>query len=125
MDLGFLDPWLSSFMDVKHRELIMPWKAWIHCNVLPISLWYKTKWEKIIKEWGTFSHLIPPDPLKDDITNPLICILIHQVKKIKKTFEVLIGEKSFWIIIKEAYLPKPDKMNVFSEERTPWKIIRS
>lgn len=49
-DLGWLDPWFSSFVDASHKELILPRRAWLNCEGLPISLWNVSNWERIAKE---------------------------------------------------------------------------
>lgn len=102
MDLGWLDPWFSSFTDVSHRDLTLPRKAWLHFYGLPLSLWNKSNWDTIIKEWGSFSHVEELDPQTDSLSHPLICIYIQQVQIIKETFKVLINNESFWVIIKET-----------------------
>lgn len=103
MDLGWLDNWFSSFTEVSHKDLNLPRKAWLNCDGLPISLWNKSKWELIVKEWGTFIEIASPDPYSDTLSNPAICIYTQQVKKIKETIKVLVGKESYWIVIKETH----------------------
>lgn len=102
MDHCWLDPWFCSFKDVNHKELIVPRKTWFKCDGQAISLWNQTNWDKIVKEWGSFVSIEPQNLDDDALTNPLICIATHLVRKIKETFKVLIGDENIWVIMEEV-----------------------
>lgn len=102
MDLGWLDPWLASFHEVQHKDLILPRIAWLKCDGLPLSLWNQSIWEIIAKEWGSFSHIEPLDSSESYLSTPLICVHTHQVKKINETFKVYLDKVGFWVIVKEV-----------------------
>lgn len=82
-------PVVCFFHEVKHRDLILPRKAWLKCNGLPLSLWNQANWVLIAKEWGSFSHVEPLVSKDDMLSSPLICVNMGKVIKIKKTFKSL------------------------------------
>lgn len=99
---SLLDEWFVETWQVTQLDLVPPRLAWVYCDGLPFSMWNAENWNKILGDWGRVVNKNFCQFKCGMLQNSRICVETFQVIDIEETLKVIIGNKGYWVKIKES-----------------------
>ncbi|CAI9278348.1 unnamed protein product [Lactuca saligna] len=100
MESNAMDHWLLEKRAWDRYFAPLERKVWVDVEGLPLSVWSKESFRKIISKWGTIVHL--DDNLGEDIYKNMICILSSFQTIISDVIKVRVEGVTYSIRVKEA-----------------------